>query len=272
MLHFIALQCGIGRSGPARKPWPLILLATILLATILLVPCLAAPGAAAAPPLPGIIGDDDRQALPLDRGSWPWSSIGRVNRSTGGFCTGTLIAADQVLTSAHCLWNSRTGRMLRPEALHFVAGWERGDYLAHGRVAAIRTAAGLTVDLAGRPDELRHDWAVLMLTAPLSGATAVQPVAPTASRPDVGDRLSRAGYGRDRPHGLSRHDGCRVVALADGLVLHDCDATHGESGSPLLSLDEGTARLVAIHAGYGHYRGQAVGIAVEISAAILAPP
>src|SRR5690349_23002642 len=46
--------------------------------------------------LPGVMGHDDR--TPLDTQEWPWAAIGRVNRSTGGFCTGTLIGPRQVLT------------------------------------------------------------------------------------------------------------------------------------------------------------------------------
>ena len=42
--------------------------------------------------------------------------------------------------------------------------------------------------------------------------------------------------GQDKAHILSRHEGCRITgAMVQGrLVLHDCDATHGDSGSPLL--------------------------------------
>ena len=39
---------------------------------------------------PGIVGEDNR--VPINSKEWPWSAIGRVNRATGGFCTGVLIA------------------------------------------------------------------------------------------------------------------------------------------------------------------------------------
>ncbi|MDY6939590.1 MAG: trypsin-like serine protease [Cyanobacteriota bacterium] len=53
-----------------------------------------------------VIGEDDR--LQVTTRKYPWSTIGRLEKvdSTGdirGFCTGTLIGIDLVLTNAHCL-------------------------------------------------------------------------------------------------------------------------------------------------------------------------
>ncbi len=60
------------------------------------------PAAAAQADTPDIIGG--REAVP---GAWPWQ-VGLINRTVantfqGQFCGGTLIAADWVLTAAHCV-------------------------------------------------------------------------------------------------------------------------------------------------------------------------
>ncbi len=60
------------------------------------------PAGAAQADTPDIIGG--REAVP---GAWPWQ-VGLINRTVantfqGQFCGGTLIAADWVLTAAHCV-------------------------------------------------------------------------------------------------------------------------------------------------------------------------
>ena len=75
--------------------------------------------------LPGIKGQDDR--VIVESLEWPWSAVVKVNRRTGGFCTGVLVAPDKVLTAAYCLWLSRTDHWLTPDVLHVVVNYRRGD-------------------------------------------------------------------------------------------------------------------------------------------------
>jgi protease YdgD len=240
--------------GRRRRIGAPALLAALLLA---LAPTTAA--AAEKNLLPGI-GANDRR-LPVESTAWPWAAIGRLNTSTGRHCTATLIAPDEVVTAAHCIHDPRTGLRVRPSTLHFLAGYQRGRFVAHALGRAIRVAASAGPEAAAGVGRVARDWAIVTLDAPLAiRPIAVRTFAPQpeqeggaqTAKPEsrLGESLLRAGYSQDRPHLLSVHDGCRIKdRLAGGAVwLTDCDATRGDSGSPVLAGRGAALALVGITA------------------------
>jgi len=214
------------------------------------------------PRLPGIKGTDDRQRI--ESSDYPWGAIGRVNRRTGGFCTGVLVGPREVLTAAHCLWNGRTRRLLPPQSLHFVTGYRRGAYLAEAAVVALRVAPDYRLPPAANPDAA-DDWAVLVLARDI-GAMAtplsVGRLSESASAGADGVRLVQAGYSQDRAHILTVHDGCILLGRGSGgrLLFHDCDATHGDSGSPILLRRGDRYTVIGIHVATGRRSGRSIGI------------
>lgn len=122
---------------------------------------------------PGIKGEDNRRII--DSSDYPWSAIGLLNSRLGGFCTGTVIGPRDVLTAAHCLWNKRTRSWLVPDAIKFLAGYRRRDFIAHGKVVDYTLADPLVTPNDGarfRP----HDWAILHLAEPIDGITGMLPL------------------------------------------------------------------------------------------------
>jgi protease YdgD len=82
----------------------------------------------------------------------------------------------------------------------------------------------------------------------------------------AGARVARAGYARNRPHLLSLHDGCVILGQNDNVLIHDCDATYGDSGSPLLMDSDGGAFIVGMTTGTAKLKGDDIGIAIDARA------
>lgn len=213
--------------------------------------------------LKGVKGEDDREVVPA--AEYPWSAVGRVNNSNGGQCSGVLIGPNLAVTAAHCLWNRRTRAWMPVTAMHFVAGWERGAYLGAARVIATHVAPGYDPLRPYGPAMAAVDWALMVLDSDLG--RRVGWVAPGRS-PSAATALVTVGYGQDRPHVPTAHRGCRVSGAGEGgVILHDCDAVHGDSGAPVLVWDGDLPRLAAIHvATFTMADGRVHGGAVPVSA------
>jgi protease YdgD len=200
---------------------------------IRLLALLLAPAVALAQPAPRAgLGEAEARAA-VEAAAPPWSSLVRVQSEAGGHCTGVLVAPDRVLTAAHCLVAPRTRAWLRPERVNLLAGYDRGDFRGHAVAASYVT--GAYDPAAGGPRSA--DWAVLRLAAPLP-APALPVVAASPGMPAM-----LGGWQRDRAHALLADTACRIEGMgrdaAGPLLVHDCAATRGSSGGPLLVRAEG---------------------------------
>jgi protease YdgD len=185
--------------------------------------------AASLPTLPGIGVEDHRTVVDPTRP--PWNAIAKIQTNIATRCTGVLVAPNKVLTAAHCLYNRRTHALLDPGSLHVLFGYERGAYRWHVRVASYVVGNGYE---AGRPVS---DWARLELAQAIPPAIRPLAVAGEPAGPDTA--IALPGYSQDRSQLLMADIACRITGTATiggaALLTHDCAATRGTSGGPLLA-------------------------------------
>lgn len=141
--------------------------------------------------LPALAQDGRRMLADDEAGQW--AAVGRVNIQDGGFCTGALIAEDIVLTAAHCVFHQRSQRQVATNRLHFVAGWRKGELVAHRRVARVILHRDYSF-LATEPREkVERDVALRALQEPIPRSLA-QPSFLRQRRPVDGQPLSIVFY------------------------------------------------------------------------------
>lgn len=212
----------------------------------------ARPSAAA---LPGV-GQGARHAI--DVGHVPWRILGRVQTELGARCTGFMVAPSVIMTAAHCLWRDEAANFVQPSSVHFMLGYDTGSWRATAR--AVRFIIAPAYDPFHPLRTSQADHATLILDHPLVASGEILPMV----TPAPGMNAMLAGYQQDRKELAIGDTQCHVVKVRGQLIDHDCAATRGASGAPLLVQKDGRWGVAGIdvlaHDGQG---GTAVGFASE---------
>ncbi len=191
-----------------------------------------------------------------------WEAVGRLDFGGGGFCTGTLIAQDLVLTAAHCALDKSTGKPYPPGALTFRAGLSDGNSLADRKVVQIASHPDFVANQPVSAPRVRVDVALMRLERPIPYSIA-DPFAFFQGRVS-GSEISIASYGQGREEAITRQRSCEILQRAQGLIAFDCDVTFGSSGSAILAKNGPRWQILSVVSAVGHDGRRKVGYGMEL--------
>jgi len=192
-----------------------------------------------------------------------WEAVGRLDLADTGFCTGTLIARDLVLTAAHCALDRRTGQAFVPGEVTFRAGLSDGKALADRKVIQIAAHPEFIVNAPVTAERVRIDVALMRLDAPIPYSIA-DPFALYSGSPAPRD-ISLASYGKGRAEAITRQRACRILRRGRGLLSFDCDITFGSSGSAILAKNGPRWQILSVVSAGGWDGDRKVGFGMELS-------
>lgn len=238
-----------------------------LLLSVLVVLALSTPplSAQVGGGLPVMEPDTPLEALDTASEARGWEAIGRIDTGRG-YCTGTLISPDMVLTAAHCLFGETAAERLPDAALTFKAGLRDGIAEAQRSVRRSVVHPDYIHGQEVTDDRVRVDIALLQLGGPINTAF-VRPMT-ARGRAEQGDIVEVVSYGQGRENHASHEDDCAMLRDQSGIHIFSCHVVQGSSGAPVM-IDQGDQlNIVAVVSAVGTLGDQQVAITVPVEGMI----
>jgi protease YdgD len=219
--------------------------------------------------LPAFADESPLVAMKTGDDSKGWNAVGRLNLGTTGFCTGTLIAPDLVLTAAHCMFNKETGARNDPRDIEFQAGLRNGRAEAYRHIARAVVHPEYVYSGESDLDRTAYDVALLQLDQPIR-QPSIQPMG-TASAPSIGDEVGVVSYAQDRADAPSLQQICHVLDASAKVLVLSCDVDFGSSGAPIFAIRDGLPEVVSVVSAKAESEGKKVslGMALQDPLAVL---
>jgi V8-like Glu-specific endopeptidase len=223
---------------------------------------LLAAMAAALPDSPLAAQESRLEALQTADDSRGWQAVGRLDLGDRGFCTGTLIAPERVLTAGHCLFDPTTGARIPPDQISFLAGWRNGRAAAYRRVRRAVTHPDYVFAAPDRLGRVAHDLALLELDQPIR----LPSIAPfdTEAPPRTGDPVGVVSYAEQRAEAPSLQPLCHVLGVQPGILVLTCDVDFGASGAPVFVMGGARARIVSVVSAKAEVEGRKVALGTDL--------
>jgi protease YdgD len=195
-----------------------------------------------------------------------WEAVGRINIDGIGYCTGTLIAPNIVLTAAHCLYHPTSGAKIPVTAFEFAAGWRNGRAEAYRHVRRAATHPDYVYEGRDKVTRVAYDIALLELDQPVRNGQ-IRPFA-TAGHPRTGDEVGIVSYATGRDEVPALQEVCDVLARQAHVLMVSCAVDFGASGAPIFTLEDGEPRIVSVVSAKAESEDEPVALAAELGATL----